>query len=96
LAQNADVLVLGCTHYPFLKSVIQEIVGPSIKVIDSGTAIARRLHHLLNHHGLSSESQQTGTVRFFSSADNGIADGVISELWGSRVKTEKMAEVVSV
>ena len=96
LAQNADILVLGCTHYPFLKPMIQEIAGATIKVIDSGAAIARRLHHLLHHHGLSSEGQQTGSVQFYSSAENGIADGVISELWGSRIKTEKMTEVVSV
>jgi len=96
LAQNADVLVLGCTHYPFLKPVIQEIAGSNVQVIDSGAAIARRLHHLLNHHGLSSDSQRTGSVQFYSSADNGNADRVISGLWGSRVKTEKMTEVVSV
>jgi glutamate racemase len=95
LAQNADVLVLGCTHYPFLKPIIQEIAGANVQVIDSGAAIARRLHHLLGHHGLSSESQRTGSVHFYSSADNGIADGVISTLWGSRVKTEKMAEAMS-
>jgi glutamate racemase len=96
LAQNADILVLGCTHYPFLKPLIQEIAGPNIQVIDSGAAIARRLQHLLSHHGLLSENQHNSTVRFFSSADNGSADGVISELWGNRVKTEKMLEAVTV
>lgn len=94
LAQKADILVLGCTHYPFLKPVIQEIAGPGIKVIDSGSAIARRLHSLLLHHGLLSEAQQRGTVEFYSSAENGIADGVISGLWGSRIQTAKMTEAV--
>jgi glutamate racemase len=95
LAQNADVLVLGCTHYPFLKPVIQQIVGPEVKVIDSGEAIARRLHSLLNHHGLSAEGQRKGSVEFYSSAENGIADGLISELWGSRVQAAKMKELLS-
>lgn len=95
LAQEVDILVLGCTHYPFLKPVIQQIVGPNIKVIDSGAAIARRLHSLLNHHGLSAEGQRTGSVEFYSSAENGIADGLISELWGSRVQTAKMKELLS-
>ena len=93
LAQKADVLVLGCTHYPFLKPVIQELAGQNIKVIDSGEAIARRLHSLLNHHGLLSESPEAGSVQFFSSAENGNADDVISELWGSRVLTAKMTEI---
>ncbi|ESS69436.1 glutamate racemase MurI [Methyloglobulus morosus KoM1] len=96
LEQNADVLVLGCTHYPFLKPVIQEIAGVHVQVIDSGAAIARRLHHLLGHHGLLSDGHQIGSVQFYSSAENGIADQVISGLWGSRVKTGKMTEAVSV
>jgi glutamate racemase len=94
LEQKADILVLGCTHYPFLKPVIQELAGPAIKVIDSGEAIARRLHSLLNHHGLLSEAKLAGSVQFYSSADNGIADAVISELWGSRIQTVKMTEAI--
>lgn len=94
LAQNVDVLVLGCTHYPFLKPIIQEIVGPEIKVIDSGAAIARRLHSLLNHHGLLAGAHREGSVSFYSSAENGVADGVISELWGRRVQTAKMIEMI--
>lgn len=96
LAQNADVLVLGCTHYPFLKPIIQEIAGAGVKVIDSGAAIARRLHSLLLHHGLLAEAHRVGSVEFYSSAENGIADGVISELWGSRIQTEKMVEILLV
>ncbi|CAG7856805.1 glutamate racemase [biofilm metagenome] len=96
LAQQADVLVLGCTHYPFLKLVIQDIAGPGVKVVDSGAAIARRLHSLLQHHGLLSELTTSGSVQFFSSADNGAADKVISELWGNPVKTLKMSELISI
>ncbi|MBK8814728.1 MAG: glutamate racemase [Methylococcaceae bacterium] len=94
LKQNADVLVLGCTHYPFLKPVIQEIAGANVKVIDSGAAIARRLHSLLNHHGLLSDAGRLGSVRFYTSADNGKANGVISALWGCPVETEKMVETL--
>lgn len=94
LQQNTDVLVLGCTHYPFLKPVIQDIAGAGVKVIDSGAAIARRLHSLLNHHGLLTEAERLGSVSFYSSADNGEADGVISALWGKPVETSKMVEVM--
>ena len=94
VAQNADILVLGCTHYPFLKPVIQEIAGSGVKVIDSGAAIAKRLHSLLQHHGLLSHEERTGSVEFYSSAENGGADGVLSALWGSRVKTLKMSEML--
>ncbi len=94
LEQNADVLVLGCTHYPFLQEVIQDIAGPGVKVIDSGAAIARRLHSLLSHHGLLADEDRSGAVNFYSSAENGKADGVISTLWGKPVETSKMVEVM--
>ena len=43
LDQGADCIVLGCTHYPFLADLIQDIAGPEVKVIDSAPAIARQL-----------------------------------------------------
>lgn len=44
---DADQLVLGCTHYPFLKGAIGKILGPKVKLVDSGKAIARRTESLL-------------------------------------------------
>lgn len=94
IAQCVDVIVLGCTHYPFLAPLIQEIAGDKVKVIDSGYAIARRLHSLLQSHDLLSSCPQLGTVRFYSSAENNQTVEVISELWGNKVITEKMPEVI--
>ena len=47
LAAGADVLVLGCTHYPFLKNAISRVVGPSVTLLDTGPAVARRVASLL-------------------------------------------------
>lgn len=47
LAQNIDTLVLGCTHYPLLKPVLQEIVGPVTQLVDSAEAIAERAYEVL-------------------------------------------------
>jgi len=49
LKASADTLVLGCTHYPFLKPSIQAIVGNSINIIDTGSAVAQRVKSLLAH-----------------------------------------------
>ncbi len=46
-AQQPDVLILGCTHFPLLKDHIAEIVGPQIALVDSGAAIGRRVHTVL-------------------------------------------------
>lgn len=44
---KADVLVLGCSHYPFLKPLIQEIAGPQVTVMDTGVAVAHRVNHFI-------------------------------------------------
>ncbi len=57
LSAGADTLVLGCTHYPFLRPLIAEIVGPKIALLDTGEAVARQTRRvlereqLLNDHG---------------------------------------------
>lgn len=52
LAQGVDVLVLGCTHFPALRPLIARVAGPSVQILDSGTAIARRAHSVLESEGL--------------------------------------------
>ena len=58
LAEQIDTLVLGCTHYPLLKSLLQEIVGPKIKLIDSAEAMAETTVDLLNRLHLGNQNQQ--------------------------------------
>lgn len=47
IEKNVDALVLGCTHYPILREVIQQIVGENVKLIDSGEAAAEEVENLL-------------------------------------------------
>jgi glutamate racemase len=58
LAEQIDTLVLGCTHYPLLKSLLQEIVGPEIKLIDSAEAMADTTADLLHRLKLSNTRHQ--------------------------------------
>lgn len=57
LAEQIDTLVLGCTHYPLLKSLLQEIVGPEIKLIDSAEAMADATLDLLNQLNLGNPNR---------------------------------------
>ena len=52
IAQKVDTLVLGCTHYPLLKPLLQEIMGPEIRLIDSAEAMAGIAANLLKKEGL--------------------------------------------
>ncbi|MBI3909915.1 MAG: glutamate racemase [Armatimonadetes bacterium] len=47
-----DTLILGCTHYPLLKSVLAETLGPAVALIDSAEPTVRALNHLLDREGL--------------------------------------------
>ena len=51
VTSGADVLGLGCTHYPFLRGRIQRLVGSGVRVIDSGDAVARRVRTVLVDRG---------------------------------------------
>jgi glutamate racemase len=94
VAQNVDIIVLGCTHYPFLAPLIQEIVGASIAVIDSGSAIARELKSRLERTELSSDCNHKGSVQFWSSDTTGKAKRVISQLWETDVDVVNLPERV--
>ena len=50
--QKPDSLILGCTHYPYLKSIIQQVIGPSVRLVDSGEETATRVQKVLKEMGL--------------------------------------------
>ncbi len=61
--QGADYLVLGCTHYPFLKPAIESIFGQKLTLIDSGIAVARQTSRILIKNELLFEQNHDGDVR---------------------------------
>lgn len=61
--QGADYLVLGCTHYPFLKIAIQSIFGQKLTLIDSGLAVARQTARISIKNELLFEQNHDGDVR---------------------------------
>lgn len=69
LAQGLDTVVLGCTHYPFVIPVIQEIVGPAVRVIDPAPAVARQARRLLEAAGLLNPAPPPGAVRYLTSGE---------------------------
>ncbi len=80
LERQADTLVLGCTHYPFLAPLIGEI-APAVTVVDPSAAIARELRRRLAGSGLLAQETRAGTERFWSSAAPDKAQPVIAQLW---------------
>jgi glutamate racemase len=63
LNEGADVIVLGCTHYPFLRPVIEQLTGPDVAVIDTGAAVARQVKRRLEQDNLLAPENGTPTIR---------------------------------
>lgn len=74
IAGNADHIVLGCTHYPFLHDVIQEIAGKDIVIVDPAPAVAQQALNMLSRYGSISDEKIDPPLqtRFYStgSTDN--------------------------
>lgn len=80
IAAGADVLVLGCTHYPFLRALIAQIAGPDVLLLESGAAVARQTQRLLERESLLA-SEGEGYVEWRCSGDSAAVHAVIGKLW---------------
>ncbi|MES1981175.1 MAG: glutamate racemase [Pseudomonadota bacterium] len=97
LARGADTLVLGCTHYPFLRPLITDVIGPDVMLIDTGAAVAlevqRRLHPqsaLHDHRAANSQTASDPTIAFWTSGDMQTARTVTPLLWSSPLAVEQL------
>jgi glutamate racemase len=83
--RGADILVLGCTHYPFLQPLIQEMAGPGIDVIDPATAVARELRRRLDGNHLLNPSAAPGIEQFWTTGMVEDVQPIVRQLWGKPV-----------
>jgi glutamate racemase len=60
-----DTLVLGCTHYPLLKPLLREVVGPGVDLVDSAMTVAEQTARLLADAGLANPGQDPASAQYF-------------------------------
>jgi glutamate racemase len=82
LAQGIDTVVLGCTHYPFVIPLIQEIIGSQARVIDPAPAVARQVGRVIDQRALRSLAVQPGDIRYFTTGDAGRLSALLPLLTG--------------
>jgi len=63
--EDIDVLILGCTHYPVLKEVIQEVVGKGVKLVDSAQEVARAVKRVIEKDGLKNKSTMAEGIEYY-------------------------------
>jgi glutamate racemase len=82
---GVDVLVLGCTHYPLLKPLLQRAMGPGTRMIDSGEETAAAVAHALRKAGLDAPAEEASHHRFVVSDDEARFRQVGSRFIGERL-----------
>src|SRR5215212_35315 len=65
LEKKIDTVVLGCTHYPFVIPMIQQIVGAGVRVIDPAPAVAKQIERLLEARDTRNRSGSKGEIKFY-------------------------------
>jgi glutamate racemase len=81
---GVDTVVLGCTHYAFVREPLARVLGPDVRLVDSAPAIARRTEHMLRQDGLGA-SGSAGTFTVLTTGDPRKVAPVVARLWGAEV-----------
>ncbi|WP_159799501.1 glutamate racemase [Flavobacterium sp. MK4S-17] len=83
---NIDYLVLGCSHYPYLVPQIKKILPDSIKIIDSGEAVAKQTQKVLEEYKLLNKSGKKGRQVFYTNSNPAVLQNILD----NKYEAEKM------
>lgn len=89
LTDCADVIVLGCTHYPLVAHIVQRIAGPGVAVIENGTAVAREVARQLTLRG-SARTSGTGNEIFWASGPAQRVEPLLAALWAPDARLRQL------
>lgn len=94
LREDVDVIVLGCTHFPALRPVIERITHHQIHIIDSGNAVARRTRYVLDAEGLMQPDDSNiihrGNLKVWCSGNAEVFSNVAMKLLGYAVNAQQV------
>jgi glutamate racemase len=81
-----DCLILGCTHYPFLKSKIKQVMGAKVTLISSADETAREISAVLHQKGQLASGHHTPVHQFFCSGDAELFQKIAISWLGDQIK----------
>ena len=64
---GVDTLILGCTHYPLIKTMVGEFMGREVTLVDPAKTAAHHLERMLSERGLRASQEQQGQAHFYVS-----------------------------
>lgn len=89
VSAGVDTVVLGCTHYPFLRPVLARLLGPEVEIIDTGAAVARQLRRVLERDDALAGGR-AGSVRIFTTGEPAAVGPVVARLWDEPGSVERV------
>jgi glutamate racemase len=78
--KNVDNIVLGCSHYPFLSSVIKRIIPPGVTIIDSGEAVAKQTENILKDSNILNSTESPAEHLFYTNAKHDILEMFLKKI----------------
>jgi glutamate racemase len=86
---HSDTIVLGCTHYPFVRPLFEQVLGPEVRIIDTSDAVARHVAHLVTELPACTPQSAGGDIRFWSSGNPTLLSQIVQRWF--HLKTEVQA-----
>jgi glutamate racemase len=83
--EKLDTLILGCTHYPLLQPLIEEVMGENVRVISSGDETAREVSFILEHEGLLNTQPEKKEHRFYTTGNAESFQANASQMLGEKI-----------
>jgi glutamate racemase len=93
IQKNIDTLVLGCTHYPFVRSMIQEIVGDKITILETAKPVTEQLARQLENQGLLASHSHLSQQTFFSSKRSQEQARLMSTFFGQTISLQQLPKI---
>ena len=88
--KGIDTLVLGCTHYPFLQSMIKNILGEQVTIIETAAPVTLQLSKILVQAELNAPLHQTARHQFYSSNNSVQQQQLFNQLWQQKLSLHKL------
>ena len=85
LSAGCDQIILGCTHFSYLKSAIRKAVGNEADIVDTAVPVAKEVKRKLHHFNILRKSDFIGDTKFWTSGCSKKTEDSMSQLWGQEI-----------
>lgn len=87
---DIDHLVLGCTHYPFLKPILEKILHPDVIVLDPAPAVAKQTFRILKQENILNKSDQTSKYEFYTTGNTILLSNFLKDITNKEFVVNKI------